>query len=96
MDQDDIDRFGSQRISEIAEPLINEFADRLELDLHADHNLALVLLADLSGRLFEAGYHFGATETAASILQQMPPELRATIEVALRELPPRGPLGDLD
>jgi hypothetical protein len=72
MDREDISRFGTERAADVAAPLIAEIRDRLEVDLHADDKLALRILSDFANRLFAAGYHFGATEVLASVLDRYP------------------------
>ena len=66
------------------------------IDLYADDRLGVRILSDLAGRLFAAGYHFGATETAAQLIEQFPPNTRPVIDFVSPEPEPRGPLGELD
>jgi hypothetical protein len=84
MDQDDVDRFGTQRAAEIGAPLVAETVERLGLDLHADNNLVLRVLVDLTSRLFAAGYNFAITEATARFLEQLPAEVGDRIKIRLR------------
>jgi hypothetical protein len=87
---------GGQRAGEVAAPLMIEFAERLGIDLYEGDQLGLRVLSDFAGRLFAAGYHFGATETAAQLIEQLPPHTKPIIDFVSPVPEPRGRLGELD
>jgi hypothetical protein len=94
MDQDEINRFGTQRAAEIAPMLIHEIAERLELDLDDHGQLPLRMLVDYGKRMFEAGYNFGSAETLAAVIEQAP-QVRFEIDAPSSTEPSyRGPLGE--
>jgi hypothetical protein len=74
MDQEDVNRFGTQRAAEIAAPLISDLVERLGLDLDADDRLAMQVLSDrLHNPRLRGGLQLGCVQTTAEFLEQLPP-----------------------